>query len=487
MTPERTAAPSAGPLGGFSGTVVAPRAAGGAAALARDGGRPRDRPSRAVLVASDEIAALLATLALTEAQRGPLVLAAFVVLVLVLHATAGLYRYRPEPYMLDDLPAVAGRGILAWCVLAAALATLPGRTPLGPTALATGCAVQVGLALAGRALVHRRRRLALVRRPVSTLLVGPEAQARRVAAALQRHPRSGVRPVGVVGDPADDAEREDGDLPELPVLTTPGDVRRAVIQNGVRRALVLGGSGAPEHRARLHCLSELRCEIWELDPDPTPYVPLRARGEDGLAGFRCRPLAGPFLPVHPGKRALDVSVSAVLLVLLSPLLLSCALWLRLCEGPGVVFRQERIGKDGRPFTLLKFRTIRPADALESATRWSVADDRRMSRFCRFLRRTSIDELLQLWNVFRGDMSLVGPRPERPYFVMKFGETHPGYGDRHRVPTGITGLAQINGLRGDTSIEDRCRFDNAYIDQWSLWRDITILLRTAAEFVRPTGS
>ncbi|MZD04906.1 transferase, partial [Streptomyces sp. SID5785] len=305
--------------------------------------------------------------------------------------------------------------------------------------------------------------------------------------------RSGVRPVGIVAtgtpeearDPADGTGRPDG--PDLPVLASHGDLRRAVIQNGVSRVIVLGGPGAPEHRAPLRLLSDLHCDVWELDPQPSPYVPRGVRGEHALAGYRCRPLDGPYLPVHPGKRALDVLVSAVLLVLLSPVLLSCALWLRVGEGPGVVFRQERIGKDGRPFTLLKFRTLRPADALESATRWSVADDRRVSRFCRFLRRTSLDELLQLWNVFRGDMSLVGPRPERPYFVLQFGEAHPGYGERHRVPTGITGLAQINGLRGDTSIEDRCRFDNAYIDQWSLWRDITILLRTAAEFVRPTGS
>ncbi|MZD04411.1 transferase, partial [Streptomyces sp. SID5785] len=172
VTPERTAAPSAGRTpGGAPGTVVAPRA-GGDIALARDPGRRRERPSRVVLVAADEIAALLGTLALTEQQRGPLVLAAFVLVVLVLHAAAGLYRYTPEPYMLDELPAVAGRGVLAWCVLGAGLAALPGQTPLGLTALGTGCAVQVVLALTGRAVVHRRRRLDLVRRPVSTLLVG---------------------------------------------------------------------------------------------------------------------------------------------------------------------------------------------------------------------------------------------------------------------------------------------------------------------------
>ncbi|GAA3303881.1 hypothetical protein GCM10020295_53630 [Streptomyces cinereospinus] len=111
----------------------------------------------------------------------------------------------------------------------------------------------------------------------------------------------------------------------------------------------------------------------------------------------------------------------------------------------------------------------------------------MPWFCRFLRRTSLDELLQLWNVLRGDMSMVGPRPERPYFVAQFSQAHPGYAARHRMPAGITGLAQVNGLRGDTSIEDRARFDNAYIDTWSLWQDVCILLRTAVALVRPTGS
>ncbi len=188
-----------------------------------------------------------------------------------------------------------------------------------------------------------------------------------------------------------------------------------------------------------------------------------------------------------GKRVLDVTLSGALLLLVSPLLLVCAVVLRVSGGPGVVFRQERIGLGGRPFTLLKFRTHRPADEHESATRWSVADEHRMPWFCRFLRRTSMDELLQLWNVFRGDMSLVGPRPERPYFVAQFSKAYPGYAARHRMPAGITGLAQIHGLRGDTSIEDRARFDNAYIDDWSLWQDVCILLRTAVSLVRPTGS
>jgi lipopolysaccharide/colanic/teichoic acid biosynthesis glycosyltransferase len=285
-----------------------------------------------------------------------------------------------------------------------------------------------------------------------------------------------VRPVGIV---AGQPEGEGG----LPVLTTGEEVKRAVIQNGVRAVLALGPAARAEHEGLLRELAGSGCEVWELDAGCPSY----AVGER-LAGFPCRRLdLSPARREGLGKRALDVLVSGTLLLLVSPLLLVCAVVLRISDGPGVVFRQERIGRDGRPFTLLKFRTHRPVDEHESATRWSVANEHEMRRFCRMLRRTSLDELLQLWNVLRGDMSLVGPRPERPYFVAQFSQAYPGYAARHRMRAGLTGLAQVHGLRGDTSIEDRSRFDNAYIDDWSLWQDVCILLRTAVALVRPTGS
>ncbi|NEB75771.1 sugar transferase [Streptomyces sp. SID14478] len=493
MTPERAVASPAGQeqSAGEAGaaTVIAQRTVD-TSRITLVGGRTRDHSSRALLLAVDSTAALLGTLVLTPLQRPPLLVAGFLVLVLALCRNAGLYGRIDERYVLDDCPAVAGRLAIAWCVLTAVAATLQPFKEIPLKAVLAGCAAHAVLTLSGRALVYWRQRVALVRRPCTALLVGPEQQAARVAAALQRYPRSGVRLVGIVSDGAAGQgkhDKQDGDAPPLPVLTTVGDMRRAVIQNDVRRAIVLGGATDPEYLPWLRGLSELHCHIWELDPRPAVYVPRDREAGGHLAGFRCRPVVGPPLPAHPGKRALDLAISSVLLVLAGPVLLTCALWLRISDGPGVVFRQERIGKDGLPFTLLKFRTHRPADPMESATRWSVANEHRMSWFCRFLRRSSLDELLQLWNVFRGDMSLVGPRPERPYFVAKFSEAHPGYSERHRMPTGITGLAQINGLRGDTSIEDRCRFDNAYIDNWSLWRDISILMRTATEFFRPTGS
>ncbi|MGW4107738.1 exopolysaccharide biosynthesis polyprenyl glycosylphosphotransferase, partial [Streptomyces sp. NPDC004976] len=326
------------------------------------------------------------------------------------------------------------------------------------------------------ALVHGRRRAALRRHPHAALVVGPAATAQRVAAAVLRHPRCGVRPVGIVAGQAEGGEG-------VPVLRTDEEVERAVIQNGVRAVLAVDPSVRAEQAPLLRSLADAGCLVWEVDADAAPR-PARER----LAGFACRRLdLDPSAGGGAGKRMLDILVSGTLLLLVSPLLLVCAVTLRICDGPGVVFRQERIGRNGQPFTLLKFRTHRPVDEHESATRWSVANENEMRRFCRMLRRTSLDELLQLWNVLRGDMSLVGPRPERPFFVSQFSQTYPGYAARHRMRTGITGLAQINGLRGDTSIEDRCRFDNAYIDDWSLWQDVCILLRTAAALVRPTGS
>ncbi|WP_406837344.1 exopolysaccharide biosynthesis polyprenyl glycosylphosphotransferase [Streptomyces sp. AHU1] len=427
------------------------------------------------LAAVDAVAALAAGQTLTEVQRHPLLIAALLLGVLGLNARASLYRPPPLPTLLDELPAVCARVAVTWCALAAACAAFAPEGALSARTLALGCAAQSAISCAGRGTVHWRRRRALARHPGAALVIGPAGTAQRVAAAFLRRPDCGVRPVGVVSDRP---TGPDG----LPVLTTGEEVQRALIQNGVRAVLVVE---PPSRRGpMLRALALAGCELWEVDPDSPSYD---REGRYTLAGFACRPLSVGGRRAGFGKRLLDVAVSGTLLLLVSPLLLAFAAVLRLTDGPGVVFRQERIGKDGRPFTLLKFRTHRPADAHEAATRWSVAGEQEMSRFCHFLRRTSLDELLQLLNVLWGDMSLVGPRPERPYFVAKFSQTYPGYAARHRMQTGITGLAQVHGLRGDTSIEDRCRFDNAYIDNWSMWQDICILLRTAAALVRPTGS
>jgi exopolysaccharide biosynthesis polyprenyl glycosylphosphotransferase len=178
------------------------------------------------------------------------------------------------------------------------------------------------------------------------------------------------------------------------------------------------------------------------------------------------------------KRLLDIAGAGFGLVVLSPVFAACALAVRFeSRRSGVLFKQERIGRDGKPFTIMKFRSLTPASDTESQMKWNIAQDDRVGKVGRILRSTSLDELPQLVNVLRGDMSLVGPRPERPYFVEQFTRTYGGYMDRHRVVGGITGWAQIHGLRGDTSIEERTRFDNYYIENWSLALDIKIIVRT----------
>ncbi|KMS70355.1 transferase [Streptomyces viridochromogenes] len=487
MTAESTvASPGQQRTSQDAASVLGPR--GTAAGRRTGGGRGSRRPRpavRASLWLVDGGAALPAVLVLPVPHRSSLVIVLLALGVIGMNRRAMLYDAFVVPGVLDELPAVCGRIAVGW----AAVVLLSPLRSLPPAVLVAAVAVHCLAACAGREAVHGLRRRGLRRRPCPALVVGPVAVARRVSAALLRQPGCGVRPVGLVADDPDVLGDADDQL-GLPVLTTAQDARRAVIQNGVGTVLVVGAATRVEKAAVLRGLAAYGCALWELDADPPSYGLGGRRHEVGqLAGFSRRLLGAGGGRHHGsvGKRALDVVLSGSLLVLAGPVLLVCALVLRVMDGPGVVFRQERIGKDGRPFTMLKLRTHRPASDHEAATRWSVANEQDMSPFCHFLRRTSLDELLQLWNVFRGDMSLVGPRPERPYFVAKFSQAHPGYPARHRMRTGITGLAQIQGLRGDTSIEDRCRYDNAYIDNWSLWQDVCILLRTAAQFVRPTGS
>lgn len=174
------------------------------------------------------------------------------------------------------------------------------------------------------------------------------------------------------------------------------------------------------------------------------------------------------------KRILDIIGSILGVVALSPILLSLALLVKLTSRGPVFFGQERMGIDGQIFTMWKFRTMKPGDT-EPA--WTTANDPRRTRFGTFLRRTSLDELPQLWNVFVGEMSLVGPRPEQPFFVEKFRKEIPAYMLRHKVKAGITGWAQVQGWRGDTSLRKRIECDLYYIRHWSLWLDIKILLLT----------
>jgi lipopolysaccharide/colanic/teichoic acid biosynthesis glycosyltransferase len=180
------------------------------------------------------------------------------------------------------------------------------------------------------------------------------------------------------------------------------------------------------------------------------------------------------------KRAFDIVVSGICLVLLSPVLLVAAIGVKLTSRGPIVFRQPRVGRGGHIFTMYKFRTY-PVDHVDD--KFSREHDECPLGWGRLLRRTSVDELPQLWNVLKGDMSIVGPRPERPHFAGPLSDEVPGYEHRHRVPGGITGAAQVQGLWGNSSIEDRVRIDNGYIEEWSFRRDLKILARTPVAMLR----
>ena len=181
------------------------------------------------------------------------------------------------------------------------------------------------------------------------------------------------------------------------------------------------------------------------------------------------------------KRGLDIIGATVGLIALSPLMMLFALLIRL-ESPGPVFyAQERMGLDGRPFQMIKFRTMRQ-DAEQNGPGWTVRNDPRRTKIGSWLRAKNVDELPQLINVLLGDMSLVGPRPERPIYVQQFRQSIPRYMERHREKAGMTGWAQINGLRGDTSISERTKYDLWYVENWSLWLDVKIIARTIVQTI-----
>jgi len=176
------------------------------------------------------------------------------------------------------------------------------------------------------------------------------------------------------------------------------------------------------------------------------------------------------------KRAMDIVGATIGLILVSPLMLAIAIAIKL-ESPGPVFYvQERMGLDTRPFKMLKFRSMR-VDAEKDGPGWTKENDPRRTKVGTWIRRYSLDELPQFINVLMGDMSLVGPRPERPVYVEQFRQRIPRYMDRHREKAGVTGWAQVNGLRGDTSIAERTKYDLWYIENWSLWLDVKIIVRT----------
>ena len=214
-------------------------------------------------------------------------------------------------------------------------------------------------------------------------------------------------------------------------------------------------------------------------PDYNRVIPTKPYTEDilGLPVINIRhvPLTNTYYAFL--KRTMDIVGSVCAIILFSPVMLFSAVMIKLTSPGPLIFKQERVGLHNQPFMMYKFRSMEVQTPEKEKTRWTVKDDPRVTGFGKFMRKTSIDELPQLFNVLKGEMSLVGPRPERPFFVEKFKEEIPRYMIKHQVRPGITGWAQVNGYRGNTSIRKRIEYDLYYIENWTLGLDIKILFLT----------
>ncbi len=236
---------------------------------------------------------------------------------------------------------------------------------------------------------------------------------------------------------------------------------------------------------RLHQLSDVIRQLGTLSApvrtvlDLGDVAVLRERwfqyGDLQMLDVATTPIESPYYFV--AKRAFDIAFSVLALVLLAPFMLLIALLVKITSPGPIFFKQRRVGLNGQEFWMYKFRTMRQAQTSESDTQWTTPDDERRTKFGAFLRKMSLDEVPQFFNVLKGDMSVVGPRPERPYFVSQFLQEISYYNARHRLKVGITGWAQVNGWRGDTSITKRFEFDLYYLQNWSLWFDLRIVWMT----------
>jgi len=307
------------------------------------------------------------------------------------------------------------------------------------------------------------------------LVVGAGELAAEVIERINAHPEAGLRVIGALSD---DASRRERTIRGAPVLAGYSAIKTVMGMQRVDQVIL----ALPREDAPLvqKILAELDDEVVSVRvvPDLLGTLTLRSTIEDldGLPVISLR--EGPFVGwAAVQKRAFDVVGSGLGLVLVAPILLLVSVALLLSSGRPLFFAQERMGLDGRLFRMFKFRTMQRDAERASGPVWTKLDDPRRTRLGAFLRRTAIDELPQLWNVLRGDMSLVGPRPERPVFVEEFRREIPGYMLRHKVKAGLTGWAQIHGWRGDTSLHERVEHDIHYIQNWSLGFDLRILLLT----------
>jgi exopolysaccharide biosynthesis polyprenyl glycosylphosphotransferase len=333
----------------------------------------------------------------------------------------------------------------------------------------------VAFALVGREiyrLIQNRLRMLGFARD-NLLIVGEGRIAREITQRIKDHPALGYNIVGVVTDQLKPKRKFLG----VPVLGQYRDLPQLIDAHGIEQVIL-----APAETRRAEIVEMITlCQRGRVDikvyPDMFAYMAgdLNVDDLDGTPLLTVRDIAlrGWKLSL---KRALDFLGALCGLILLSPPMLLTAVMIRFESKGPVFFCQERMGLDGRPFYMIKFRSMRH-DAESKGPGWTIKDDPRVTRLGRLMRRTSWDEIPQLINVLIGQMSLVGPRPERPVYVQAFRQNIPRYMERHREKSGMTGWAQVNGFRGDTDISERTAYDLWYVENWSLWLDIKIILRT----------
>jgi exopolysaccharide biosynthesis polyprenyl glycosylphosphotransferase len=432
-----------------------------------------------MIVIPVDAAMLLAPLSWTSEQTKAIIC---MTLLSIFFVTSGRYRARLHLSVLDELPTLVTKILTAAAVIATVIALRHDHEAV--STFLVNVAISLGLVIVGRVITTQviswsRSRGTTVHR---TVLIGGGPLAAELAQILLRHRRYGLFPVGYVDDRADGIAGV-----VVPHLGGLDDLDLCVSHEGADVLLVTDGEFS--ERTLLDAVrtpQTSRCDL--LVVPRMHHFATQSGSGDHIGSIPVTRIRTPSLDgmAWTAKRVFDVLVAGALLLVMAPVIAVCALLVRIEGGPGVIFRQPRVGRDSVVFECLKLRSLRPADDEESATNWSVAGDLRLGPVGRFLRRTSIDELPQLWNILRGEMTLVGPRPERPHFVDKFSSEYDRYAHRHRVQAGLTGLAQVSGLRGDTSIADRARYDNYYIEHWSLWLDIKILIRTCAEVLFARG-
>ncbi len=306
------------------------------------------------------------------------------------------------------------------------------------------------------------------------LIVGTGETAQIIMQRIQWQPQLGYILIGVV---TTNGSNGLPDINGVPVIGQSEDLTGLIEQYRIDEVIIAMPEKGHREVVRVISLCQRGRVSIKVFPDVFEFVTSEATIDDlgglPLLTVRDYSMRGYGLML---KRVLDMAVSAFGLIVFSPLMLLTAIAIKL-ESPGpVFFVQERMGLDGLVFPMIKFRSMR-TDAETRGPGWTVKDDPRRTRLGSFMRRVDIDEMPQLINVFLGEMSLVGPRPEQPYYVDQFRQKVPRYMERHREKAGMTGWAQVNGLRGDTSIEERTRYDIWYTENWSLLLDVKILLRT----------